>query len=69
VPGSELYEESRAQVIGRREERHVDALAGDRLVLSEQWSQSGRRLNGVRVFRRLPDRDITNRCRRGRLAE
>jgi hypothetical protein len=45
-------------IIGRREQRHVDELAGDRLVLSEQWTQSGRRWGGVRVFRRLPDREI-----------
>ena len=45
--------------IGRREERHVDELDGDSLVLSEQWTQSGRRWSGVRVFRRLRDREIT----------
>jgi hypothetical protein len=38
--------------IGRREERHFD-LVGDRLVLSEQWTQSGREWSGVRVFARL----------------
>ena len=44
--------------IGRREERHVDALDSDRLVLSEQWTQGGQRWSGVRVFRRLRNRDI-----------
>ena len=44
--------------IGRREERHVDLLDGDRLVLSEQWTQGGQRWSGVRVFRRLTDREI-----------
>ena len=43
--------------IGRREERHVDALESDRLVLSEQWTQGGQRWSGVRVFRRLRDRE------------
>lgn len=45
--------------IGRREERHVDELDGDRLVLSEQWTQGSQRWSGVRVFRRLRDREIT----------
>jgi hypothetical protein len=38
--------------IGRREERHFD-LAGDRLVLSERWNQSGVAWSGVRTFARL----------------
>ena len=38
--------------IGRREERHYE-LTGDRLVLSETWTQSGRAWRGVRVFARL----------------
>lgn len=38
--------------IGRREERHYE-INGDQLVLSEKWTQSGRKWSGVRVFRRL----------------
>jgi hypothetical protein len=38
--------------IGKREERHYQ-LAGDRLVLSESWVQSGKQWSGVRVFQRL----------------
>ena len=38
--------------IGRREVRHFE-LAGDRLVLSERWTQSGREWSGIRVFERL----------------
>lgn len=38
--------------IGRREERHFE-LAGDRLVLSETWTQSGVAWSGVRVLRRV----------------
>jgi hypothetical protein len=38
--------------IGRREERHYQ-LAGDRLVLTEAWTQSGKRWSGTRVFQRL----------------
>jgi Lipocalin-like domain len=38
--------------IGKREERHVE-LAGDRLTLSETWTQSGKTWSGVRVFSRL----------------
>jgi len=37
--------------IGRREQRHF-ALDGDRLTLSETWTQSGRTRNGVRVLTR-----------------
>lgn len=38
--------------IGRREERHYQ-LTGDRLVLSETWTQSGKKWSGVRLFQRL----------------
>jgi len=38
--------------IGRREERHYQ-LAGDRLVLTETWAQSGKAWSGTRVFQRL----------------
>lgn len=38
--------------IGGREMRHFD-VAGDRLVLSERWTQSGREWSGVRAFVRL----------------
>ena len=38
--------------IGRREERRFE-LAEDRLVLSEQWNQSGKQWSGVRTFARL----------------
>jgi hypothetical protein len=38
--------------IGRREERHYQ-LAGDRLILTETWAQSGKTWSGTRVFQRL----------------
>lgn len=38
--------------IGRREERHYQ-LAGDRLILTGTWAQSGKTWNGTRVFQRL----------------
>ena len=38
--------------IGRREERHYE-LTGDRLVLSETWTQGGKTWSGVRVFERI----------------
>ncbi len=38
--------------IGRREERHFE-LAGNRLILSETWTQSGKNWSGVRTFQRL----------------
>jgi hypothetical protein len=38
--------------IGKREERHYNVV-GDRLTLSETWSQSGEQWSGVRVFSRL----------------
>ena len=38
--------------MGRREERHYQ-LAGDRLVLTESWAQSGKEWSGTRVFQRL----------------
>ena len=38
--------------IGRREDRHYE-LTGDRLVLSETWTQSGKPWRGVRVFERV----------------
>jgi len=38
--------------IGKREERHFD-LDGDRLTISEAWSQSGEKWSGVLVFSRL----------------
>jgi hypothetical protein len=38
--------------IGRREERHFD-VAGDRLVLSERWTQNGTEWSGFRTFVRL----------------
>jgi hypothetical protein len=38
--------------IGKREERHFE-LSGDRLILSETWTQSGTEWSGVRVFGRL----------------
>jgi Lipocalin-like domain len=37
--------------VGKREERHYQ-LTGDRLVLSETWTQSGKQWSGVRVFQR-----------------
>jgi Lipocalin-like domain len=37
--------------IGRREERHYQ-LEGDRLILSETWTQSGKKWSGVRLFQR-----------------
>ena len=38
--------------IGSREERHYQ-LAGDRLILTEMWAQSGNTWSGTRVFRRI----------------
>lgn len=38
--------------IGRREERHFK-FSGDRLILSETWTQSGKKWSGVRIFQRL----------------
>jgi hypothetical protein len=38
--------------IGRSEERHYE-LAGDRLSLSERWTQSGKEWSGIRIFQRL----------------
>ena len=38
--------------IGRREERHFE-LASNRLILSETWTQSGKRWSGIRTFQRL----------------
>ena len=38
--------------IGKRENRHFE-LVGDRLTLSETWTQSGSTWSGVRVFDRL----------------
>lgn len=38
--------------IGRREERHYE-LAGDQLVLTESWTQSGAAWSGRRVLRRM----------------
>lgn len=38
--------------IGRREERNFE-LAGDRLILSETWTQSGKKWSGIRTFQRL----------------
>ena len=38
--------------IGRHEERHYQ-LAGDRLILTETWAQSGKAWSGTRVFQRL----------------
>jgi hypothetical protein len=38
--------------IGKREERHYE-LTGDRLVLRETWTQSGKAWSGVRMFARL----------------
>ena len=38
--------------IGRREERHFQ-LSGDQLILTETWTQSGKKWSGVRVFQRF----------------
>jgi hypothetical protein len=38
--------------IGKREIRHFE-LVGDRLLLSERWTQSGKEWSGVRAFERL----------------
>ncbi len=38
--------------IGRREERHFQ-LAGNQLILSETWTQSGKKWSGFRTFKRL----------------
>ena len=38
--------------IGRHEERHYQ-LEGDRLTLSETWTQNGKKWSGVRLFHRL----------------
>jgi hypothetical protein len=38
--------------IGRREKRHYQ-ITGDRLMLSETWTQSGKRWTGVRTWERV----------------
>jgi hypothetical protein len=38
--------------IGGHEERHFK-LAGDRLILSKTWTQSGKKWSGVRIWQRI----------------